>query len=191
MKKLCFALVVLTVLALIGCIQQVQPPKEYTVDFPKIKKVFIDNNIGVYKNVETIEIDGNGGRISLIFNDNDITSDPKYTNLAKLYIESLAENFQKDGSGFIVLDKPEPNTIILKTKIGYRPPRGYLGGAAIGVLGFKTDVYVNDKIHLSFDSVMNTGRDIFLEITPETQVQSRYLHERTIRILKEKFIVDN
>ena len=86
-----------------------------------------------------------------------VDNDPYYQEIKQTYLAVLKENLEKEG--FVVVDKPDPQTLILETKIGDIPPLlgGWTGIAGMGLVTARVEIKQNDRLLLSLEQAVSTS----------------------------------
>jgi len=99
--------------------------------------------------------------------------------LRKVFKTALAAELEK--AGFILLEQPKLESLVIKIKIGDRPAPlgGWLGIMAMGIVVVDIEVYQSDRLVLHLEDGMNTT----LGYSSEKQIAR--LAPRIVKKLKE------
>lgn len=99
---------------------------------------------------------GERGMVSCNSFSKPVDNDPYYQEVGQKYLTVLKANLEK--KGFVVVDKPDPQALILETKIGDIPPLlgGWMGGAGMGLVAARVEIKQNDRLLLSFEQAVGT-----------------------------------
>jgi len=148
MKKWLF-LMILVLMIGISC--AVMPTKKVDHYFPKTNEISVDK-VEVF---EGLKRDFLSGQVKDFGKPVDVDSDIEYQKLSQEYLASLKKELQE--KGFLVIDNPNPQSLVLKTKIGDDKPIKGLGWTAFGqgTVAIQTSVYQNETMLLSFSYAAN------------------------------------
>ncbi len=177
MRKTIMAFIVfLFSLGLGGCVSM--PLKQYSEVLPKENTVFL-GEVSVFKGMNVT--------MSGIKDIGKPTDDPYYQEVAKEYTTALEKDLIKNG--FVVVKEVTSQSLVIKTKIGDRPPLlgGWLGAVGTGVVGTQVEVYQNGKLLLYFEEAVAAGNPEFCGVQAKGQIK-RHIVPRIAEKLKEKFL---
>jgi hypothetical protein len=113
-------------LLIVGC--ATLPITKHQSVLPKVNKVFVDDKVEVYKEVE------GAWTLKKRFKNRVDNVDPYYQELAEVYVKGLRKELVENS--FEVVDKPDSHSLIVRTKIENQPPSltGILIGGALGAV---------------------------------------------------------
>lgn len=177
MKKISIAFIVfLSALGLGGCVSM--PLKQYSEVLPKENTVFL-GEVSVFQGMNL--------GMSGIKDIGKPTDDPYYQEVVKEYTTALEKELKK--RGFVLVPEPTPQSLVIKTKIGDKPPLlgGWLGAIGVGAVGTQVEVYQNGKLLLYFEEGVNTGNPEFCGVQAKGQIK-RHIAPWIAKKLKEKFL---
>jgi len=128
-----------------GCVSM---PIKVNYPLPKTNEVFIGETL-MFKDIE-VGLKGikNIGR--------SVDNDPYYQEVRKEYIGALKDELEKNG--FKVVEQVDPQSLVIKTKIGDYPPLlgGWLGMLGMGYVGIQVEIWFDNKLVLEFEEGANT-----------------------------------
>lgn len=173
MKKISVILLaMMTAVMVAGCVSM--PLKQYVEVLPKTNLVCL-GEVKMFKGVR--------GMVSYDSFKEPVDNDPYYQEVRQEYLIVIKENLEK--RGFVVLEEPDPQTLILETKLGDIPPLlgGWTGIAGMGLVTARVEIKQNDRLLLYFEEAVSTG----LGYQAKGQIK-RHIAPRIARKLKEKFL---
>ncbi len=134
------------------------------VDFPLVKTNEV--SLGCVEVFEGLRRDFFTGKVRDFGRSVDVENSAEYQRLSQRYLASLKEELEK--RGFLVVENPAPQSLLIRTKIGDDKPAKGLGWTAFGqgTVAIETSVYQGERMLLSFTSVANYGI-----LSVETQVK--------------------
>ena len=156
-----FWLLLPLILIMVGCATKLVEKPRYLLSV-KTSQVFI-GEINIFTGMET-----------------DIT---RIKNIGKLvsadniYYQKLAEEYRKTlktklrNRGFTIVDQSTPDSLIVKTKIGYKPlPSGkFVRLLTHGRVGVQVELFQGDKLFLNFEATVPTA---YIAAGPRSAIQS-------------------
>ncbi len=146
MKKISvILLVVMTAITVSGCVSM--PLKQYVEILPKTNLICL-GEVKMFKGVR--------GMVSYDSFKEPVDNDPYYQEVKQEYLTVLKANLEKEG--FVVVDKPDPQALILETKIGDIPPLlgGWMGVAGMGLVTARVEIKQNDRLLFSLEQAVST-----------------------------------
>lgn len=173
MKKISvILLVVMMAITVSGCVSM--PLKQYVEVLPKANIICL-GEVKMFKGVR--------GMVSYDSFKEPVDNDPYYQEVRQKYLAVIKENLEK--RGFVVVDKPDPQTLILETKLGDIPPLlgGWMGIAGPGLVTARVEIKQNDRLLLYFEEAVSTT----LGYQANKQIR-RFIAPRIAEQLKKKFL---
>ena len=157
-----------------GCVAM--PMRQMTDSLPKTNSIYI-GEVKIFKGIEV----GMSGIKNL---GTPADNDSYYQEVVREYGLSLKAELEKSGFKVVELGEVTPRSLIIKTKIGNKPPPlgGWLGIMAMGQIGVQVEVYYNNELILAFEERVNTT----LGYKARGQIK-RHIAPRIAKKLKEKF----
>lgn len=177
MKKISVILLaVMTAITVSGCVSM--PLKQYVEVLPKTNLVCL-GEVKMFKGVR--------GMVSYDSFKEPVDNDPYYQGVKQEYLTVLKENLEK--KGFVVVDKPDPQTLILETKLGDIPPLlgGWMGIAGPGLVTARVEIKQNDRLLIFLEEAVSTGNPASFGYRIKDQIK-RHIAPRIAKKLKEKFL---
>jgi len=137
--------------SLIGMSCAVMPTTKVGYPSPKTNEISIDR-VEVFQGLKR---DFFTGEVKDFGKPVDVDSDIEYQKLSQKYLASLKKELEE--KGFVVIDNPNPQSLVLKTKISDDKPTKGLGWTAFGqgTVAIQTSVYQGETMLLSFTYAAN------------------------------------
>lgn len=151
------------------------PTRTYESSLPKTNKIFVAT-AEMFKDIKM----GMNGIKDI---GKPIVDDLYYKEVIEEYATTLKAELAR--SGFVVVETPTHESLVIKTKIGDNPPPlgGWLGIYAMGTVGVQIEVFQNEKLVFYFEEGANTT------IGYKTKKQITRLIPRIVQKLKKKFLL--